>query len=101
MTQRNLKALRAKSTELQIDDITLKIEGLTFPEMTEFAQIGERDKNAASAHLVKTTLRKALPESEVSKEEFEEVMKNLSADASIKIINTVVDLSGLGDGAKK
>lgn len=103
MTQRNLNALRVKTEDVVIgEDLTLKIAGLTFPELTEFGQIGERDKHGASRFLVKTALRKALPASEVSDQDFEMIVKELSAEASLKIIQAVTKLSGIGgDDVKK
>lgn len=101
MAQRNLNALKTKSKEIQIEDLTLKIEGLTFPELSEFLQIGERDKHAASNYILKVTLRKAIPSSELTDAEFEVLVKELSSQASLKIVQTAVELSGLSGDEKK
>lgn len=101
MTQRNLNALKTKSKEIQIEDLTIQVHGLTFPELSEFLQIGERDKHAASNYLLRVSLRKAIPATELSDVEFEQLVKELSSQASLKIVQTTVELSGLNDDAKK
>ena len=99
--ENRLSRFRAKSQDviLKGDDKPLAIKGLSFPELTEFAQYMERkDTNGALNYLLFSTLRKAIPkegENALTDEQIKEEINNMDASVAMDIIDKVRNVSGI------
>lgn len=102
MSERIFDRLRIKSKEVSIDGVPLKLYGLTFPELSEMVSLLEKQKTQEGMqYLLKISLRKSIPESEMNTADFEDFVKNISSESALQIIQTVKDISGLRDVEKK
>ena len=104
-----LKALRAKSESLEIfEGYNIDITGLTFPELTDFAELADANKpKEALNHILYVTIRKAFPKKEVDEEngmtdeEIKEEVRLMDGIKAMKIVRVVQKLSGIGVDEKK
>ena len=104
-----LKALRAKSENLEIfEGYNMDITGLTFPELTDFAELADANKpKEALNHILYVTIRKAFPKKEVDEEngmtdeEIKEEVRLMDGIKAMKIVRVVQKLSGIGVDEKK
>lgn len=104
-----LSKLKAKKGEVTLsDNEPLVVKGLTFPELTNFAEFAEKkETKGALNYLLEVTLRKAFPTKEedpengMTDQEILDDIKELNGDDSFLIIQKVQDLSNLGGDKKK
>lgn len=93
---RDLSKLRIRSKEIIINEVPLKIHGLTFPELAQFAEISEKSGNAeVIKYMLRTALRKAIPQEEMADNDFDIFLNEISGDAATQVINALKELSGL------
>lgn len=96
--KRDLSRLIVKSEKVNVEGIEMEIKGLKFPELVKFAKLADgKDYEKISNFLLTTALRNALKDEEMSDEEINDLVNNISSKAALKIINTVRKLSGLDD----
>ncbi|MDP2692266.1 MAG: hypothetical protein Q8O88_01340 [bacterium] len=94
---RDFSKLRTKSKDVEIENVPLKLYGLTFPELAEFSNFTDKKDNAGGLHfLLKTSLRKAITKEEMDDAALNNFITELSSDAATKIIQIVTEVSGLG-----
>lgn len=96
-----LKKLQAKKEDYAFPDLDLVIpvEGLSFSELIELINFGEKKDVAGSANfMLYSTLRKALPktgEEAVSDDEVRNIVATLDAGHAAELLRIVQRLSGL------
>lgn len=105
-----LAALMAKKDKVVIpaektrngEVFELEVTGLTFPELTTFSTLAEKDKNEEAINLLLfSTLRKAIPtveldkENGLSNEDIKEFIKNMDGFLASEIVKKVMELSGM------
>ncbi len=96
-----LKKLQAKSENYTIPELelTLPIQGLSFSELVELVEFGEKkDVKGSANYMLYVTLRKALPkvgEEAVSDEEVREIVGTLDGSHGAELLRRVQKLSGL------
>lgn len=111
----NLKKLRAKSEEYTIPDtdITLELRGLSFNELADLAEFGDRkDSKGALNYVLYSAIRRAVPKEDVKNdagevieegatdEEVQELIASIDSQIANKIIKKVQDLSGIEEPEK-
>ena len=95
---RSLERLRIKNREIDIEGEKLKIYGLTFPELSKFAGLVDKNDNeGALNYLLKTSLRKSITKEEMNDEQLDSFIVELSSSVAVKIIQEVKNLSGLDE----
>ena len=98
---------RAKGEEFDIDGDKLELKSLTFPELTEFAELVEKGNiKGALNHMLFVTLRKAIStegEGSMTDDEIRSEVTHMDSKVALKIIEKVKEMSNLprGDEPKK
>ena len=103
-----LQALRSKAEKQDIDGVELDIKSLTFPELTELAEMMEKKENkAAFNYILFTTLRKSIPKKELNPEngmtdqEIKDEINLMDGNKAMKIVQATQKISGLDSTQKK
>ena len=99
-----LEKFRTKSKDLKIEghDVTLKIEGLAFPELAEFGQLVDEKKTVkALDYMLYVTLRKAVPTKEedskegMDDESIRDEIKKMDGKVALQLIDCIKEVSNL------
>ena len=97
MADRDFNKLKTKYKDVEVDEVQLRLYGLTFPELAEFTGfMDKKDNKGGLNYLLKSTLRKTITVQEMDDAALDNFIKELSADVATQIIKTVTELSGLG-----
>lgn len=100
---RDLNKLRIKYKEVDVNGIMLKVHGLTYEELTIFADyLDKRQSKEGLRYLLESTLKKDVTEEELKQAglTMDEFISSISSECAAKIINAVKDLSGIETGEK-
>ena len=105
-----LSRFRAKSMKVTLkgDDKELDIQGLTFPELTDFAELVEdRKTKQALDFLLYTGLRNAIltkeenPAEGMTDDEIKEEIKHMDSGTSMEIIGHIKKMSNLPEAPEE
>jgi len=104
-----LDKLRAKSEVRNFNGLELKLYGLTFKELCDFASfVDKKDVNGAFDFLLFSAIRKAFPtkdedsENGMSDEEIKKEMEDIDGKTGMDIVKVIQEISGIGEeGLKK